>query len=42
MGVCGYGAHDMYGEYILLDCIAPRLYLVARMVMALSDPATAR
>lgn len=42
MGVCGYGAHDMYGEYILLDCIAPRLYLVARMVMALSEPATAR
>lgn len=36
MGLAGFGAHSNQDEYVLLGSIVPRLYLVARMVMALS------
>ncbi|GAB2471575.1 M20/M25/M40 family metallo-hydrolase [Comamonas humi] len=36
-GVPGYGAHSIHGEYLLVSSIVPRLYLVARMVMELSE-----
>ena len=29
----GFGAHSNEDEYVLVDSIAPRLYLAARMVM---------
>jgi glutamate carboxypeptidase len=32
-GLQGFGAHSADGEYILLDSIEPRLYLLARLVM---------
>ena len=32
-GLRGFGAHSADGEYILLDSIEPRLYLLARLVM---------
>jgi glutamate carboxypeptidase len=35
-GVHGFGAHSNDAEYILIDSIAPRLYLAARLVMDLS------
>jgi glutamate carboxypeptidase len=32
-GLQGYGAHSADAEYVLLDSIEPRLYLLARMIM---------
>ena len=36
-GLQGYGAHSADAEYILLDSIEPRLYLLARMIMDISQ-----
>ena len=36
-GLQGYGAHSNDAEYILLDSIEPRLYLLARMIMDVSQ-----
>jgi glutamate carboxypeptidase len=36
-GLQGYGAHSADAEYILLDSIEPRLYLLARMIMDVSQ-----
>ncbi len=41
MGLAGFGAHSNQDEYVLLGSIVPRLYLVARLVMALSGHAPA-
>jgi glutamate carboxypeptidase len=35
-GLQGYGAHSADAEYVLLDSIEPRLYLLARMIMDMS------
>ena len=35
-GLQGYGAHSVDAEYVLLDSIEPRLYLLARMIMDVS------
>jgi glutamate carboxypeptidase len=35
-GLQGYGAHSADAEYILIDSIEPRLYLLARMIMDVS------
>jgi len=35
-GLQGFGAHSNDAEYVLLDSIEPRLYLLARMVMDVS------
>ena len=35
-GLRGYGAHTTESEYVLIDSIEPRLYLVARLVMDVS------
>jgi glutamate carboxypeptidase len=32
-GLQGYGAHSNDNEYILIDSIAPRLYLATRLIM---------
>jgi glutamate carboxypeptidase len=36
MGVLGFGEHSDNAEYILIDSIAPRLYLVTRLIMDIS------
>ena len=36
-GLQGYGAHSADAEYVLLDSIEPRLYLLARMIMDASQ-----
>lgn len=36
-GLQGYGAHSADAEYVLLDSIEPRLYLLVRMIMDLSE-----
>ena len=36
-GLQGYGAHSTDAEYVLLDSIEPRLYLLVRMIMDLSE-----
>ena len=36
-GLQGYGAHSANAEYVLLDSIEPRLYLLVRMIMDLSE-----
>jgi len=33
----GYGAHSADAEYVLLDSIEPRLYLLTRMIMDVSQ-----
>jgi len=33
----GFGAHSADAEYVLLDSIEPRLYLLARMIMDVSQ-----
>jgi glutamate carboxypeptidase len=35
-GLQGYGAHSADAEYVLLDSIEPRLYLLARMIIDVS------
>jgi glutamate carboxypeptidase len=35
-GLQGFGAHSADAEYVLLDSIEPRLYLLARMIMDVS------
>jgi glutamate carboxypeptidase len=35
-GLQGFGAHSNDAEYVLIDSIEPRLYLVTRMVMDIS------
>jgi glutamate carboxypeptidase len=37
MGLQGYGSHSADAEYVLLDSVAPRLYLIARLIMDLSQ-----
>ena len=32
-GLMGYGQHSQEAEYVELDSVAPRLYLLTRMVM---------
>jgi glutamate carboxypeptidase len=36
-GLQGFGAHSAEAEYVLLDSIEPRLYLLARMIMDVSE-----
>jgi glutamate carboxypeptidase len=36
-GLQGFGAHSVDAEYVLLDSIEPRLYLLARMIMDVSQ-----
>jgi glutamate carboxypeptidase len=36
-GLRGFGAHSSNSEYVLVDSIAPRLYLAARMVQDLAN-----
>lgn len=36
-GLQGYGAHSNDAEYVLLDSIEPRLYLISRMIMDVSQ-----
>ena len=36
-GLQGYGAHSPDAEYVLLESIEPRLYLLARMIMDVSQ-----
>ena len=36
-GLQGYGAHSAEAEYVLLDSIEPRLYLLARLIMDVSQ-----
>jgi glutamate carboxypeptidase len=36
-GLSGFGAHSNSAEYIQINTIVPRLYLVSRMIMDLSD-----
>jgi glutamate carboxypeptidase len=36
-GLQGYGAHSADAEYILIDSIEPRLYLLARMIIDVSQ-----
>jgi glutamate carboxypeptidase len=36
-GLQGYGAHSADAEYVLLDSIEPRLYLLVRMIMDVSQ-----
>ena len=38
-GLQGFGAHSNNDEYVLLDSIEPRLYLLARMIMDVSTGA---
>jgi len=35
-GLQGYGAHSADAEYVLIDSIAPRLYLATRLIMDVS------
>jgi glutamate carboxypeptidase len=35
-GLQGFGAHTAFGEYVVIDSIEPRLYLLARMIMDVS------
>jgi glutamate carboxypeptidase len=37
MGLQGYGSHSANAEYVLLDSVAPRLYLIARLIMDISQ-----
>ncbi len=41
-GLQGFGAHTADAEYVLIDSIEPRLYLVTRMVMDISRGAVGR
>lgn len=41
MGLQGFGAHSTNDEYILIDSIAPRLYLSARLIVDLAQGKTA-
>jgi glutamate carboxypeptidase len=36
MGAQGFGAHSNDNEYILINSIAPRMYLLSRMIMDVS------
>jgi len=36
-GLQGYGAHSAEAEYVLLDSIEPRLYLLTRLIMDVSQ-----
>ena len=36
-GLQGYGAHSAEAEYVLIESIEPRLYLLARMIMDVSQ-----
>jgi glutamate carboxypeptidase len=39
-GLRGYGAHSADAEYVLIDSIEPRLYLLTRMIMDVSQGKT--
>jgi glutamate carboxypeptidase len=41
-GLLGFGEHSDNAEYILIDSIAPRLYLAARMIVDLSQGKTSQ
>ena len=36
-GLQGFGAHAVEAEYVLIDSIEPRLYLLARLIMDVSQ-----
>jgi|RhiMethySRZTD1v2_1073278.scaffolds.fasta_scaffold67912_2 glutamate carboxypeptidase len=36
-GLRGFGAHSAFSEYVLIDSIEPRLYLLARLIMDVSS-----
>jgi glutamate carboxypeptidase len=36
-GLRGFGAHSAFAEYVLIDSIEPRLYLLARLIMDVSS-----
>jgi glutamate carboxypeptidase len=36
-GARGFGAHSNDAEYILIDSIEPRMYLLAKLIMDLSQ-----
>lgn len=36
-GIAGYGAHSTNDEYVVLSTIEPRLYLIARTIMDISE-----
>jgi glutamate carboxypeptidase len=40
LGLTGFGAHSNDAEYVDIGSIAPRLYLIARLVMAVSAGST--
>jgi glutamate carboxypeptidase len=37
MGVQGFGAHSNDDEYILVSSITPRMYLLSRLIMDVSQ-----
>jgi glutamate carboxypeptidase len=37
LGLQGYGSHSIEAEWVLLDSIEPRLYLLSRMIMDVSQ-----
>ena len=37
LGLQGYGSHSIEAEWVLVDSIAPRLYLLSRLVMHVSQ-----
>jgi glutamate carboxypeptidase len=39
-GLQGFGAHSADAEYVLLDSIEPRLYLLARLIMEVAQNKT--
>jgi glutamate carboxypeptidase len=40
LGLQGYGSHSADDEYVLLDSIEPRLYLLVRLIMDLAGEKT--
>ena len=40
LGLQGFGAHSIEAEYVLVDSIAPRLYLLTRMIMDVAQGKT--
>jgi glutamate carboxypeptidase len=36
-GLRGFGAHSAFAEYVMIDSIEPRLYLLARLIMDVSS-----
>ena len=36
-GLQGFGAHSIEAEYVLIDSIEPRLYLLTRLIMDVAE-----